>query len=1205
MFIHRSSILFFMLWCSGIALHAQDSIVKRLIFIGDAGEINQIQKDVIDKALTQILTDRTQVIYLGDNIYSDGMKLPEDPQAAHTQAIITAQFKPFRQQGVPVYFVPGNHDWDRSGKAGLEKIQAQSSFLAEINDPQLALLPADGCPDPVVQTVAPGMVIIYIDTEWWLFPYSKVNENNDCNCTTPEEVVLRLKDLVYQHKDDKIILAGHHPFVSYGNHGGHFYWMDHLFPLRAANKKMYIPLPVVGSLYPFLRKTISHPEDISHPRYKQMIEQVTSAFEGHLDWLYIAGHEHGLQYIQQKTLTQLVSGGGSRIDYVKNSRKALYTSSHAGFITIDLYADGRTAYIFHSLENKEWSSTPFYREAVSVKNQFQEYQFEPVQNDSITVTLQPSYDQKGRFHRWLFGENFRKEYATPVKLPVLKISALHGGLTPTQRGGGMQSVSLRLEDSAGNEYALRSVLKKAETVLPEGLRNSFAKDWVDDAMSAQHPYSALIVPPLAQALNVPHATPVIGFVSADTLLEHYNYTFANTIALLEERHPLGKSDNTLKFLKNIQTDNDDRFDATTFLKSRLLDVLIGDWDRHEDQWRWKNLSPKGDDKFYVDVPRDRDQVFHLTEGIFPNIMSRQYLLPTFQGWQSTIPSIRYSLYKSNFLNAHPASQMSWQQWEAIITESVLQLNDSVIADAIHQLPDEIFRLRGQQLMNTLQARRNELLPAFRDFYQFIHKKVDIRLSDKHEKLSILQKDNGNVHILVQKINKNGKLTDTLVQQEFSPDLTKELRLYLSKGDDSVWIQAAHPKMKIRIIGDKGSNIIHVEAANKNIRYYGRPKHTSFSGNDTRISKTLKDNKSISTFEPVNLYNVWAPSFDAGLNVDDGLILGAGFLYTHKSGFRKQPFTYQQGLTLSHSFSTNAYRIKYRGEWAQIMHNTNFLLQANIKAPNNTINFYGHGNESVFNKFPGHKKFYRTRYSIYNIDALLKWQPSKSIVLAAGPTLQSYHFKTGDTAGRYIHHAYIYTYDSADIISDKVHTGIKLHFNINRQNRMQQSSWGYVLDVQYQWLWGLNTWSENYGLLEPSLMIYNRLSKRGNIKMYNRVGGIVTMGKVPFFQSAFLGGHGNLLGYRQYRFAGTQAVYHNVELHFKIADIANYLLPGELGLIALHDIGRVWVPDESSRKWHNGYGGGLYFSPGNITTFSFVVAGSGDGWYPYVKMGLRF
>jgi hypothetical protein len=1205
MSIRKSILLLLIPVLCHINLNAQNNIAKRIIFIGDAGEINLIQKNIIQKAIHELIAGKTQVVYLGDNIYSDGMKLPGDPQETHTQNILTAQFKPFRERQVPVYFVPGNHDWDRSGKNGLEKIQAQSAFLESQNDSLLALVPANGCPDPVVQKIAPGVTMIYLDTEWWLFPYSKANENNDCDCTTPEEVSLRLKDLVYQHKNDKIILAGHHPFVSYGNHGGHFYWMDHLFPLRAANKKMYIPLPVAGSLYPLLRKTISHPEDIAHPRYKNMIRQITTAFEGHNDWLYIAGHEHGLQYIQRGNLTQLVSGGGSRIDYVKKSKKAFYTSHHAGFVTIDLLTDGQAVYTFHSLENNTWKKTTFQQPAIAIKNSIADYQFNPVNSDSVQITLQPSYDEKSNFHRWLFGENFRKEYATPVHLPVFKISAINGGLTPTQRGGGMQSVSLRLVDKEGNEYALRSVLKRAETVLPEGLRNSFAKDWVDDAMSAQHPYSALIVPPLARAIGVPHANPVIGFVSADSTLHQYNYTFANTVALLEERNPLGKSDNTLKFLKNIQNDNDNRFDAITFFKSRILDVLIGDWDRHEDQWRWKNLSSKGEDKFYVDVPRDRDQVFHVTEGLFPNIMSRPYLLPTFQGWRSDIPSIRYSLFKSNFLNAHPASQMSWKQWEALVTETIHQLNDTVLNAAIYQLPAAIYNLRGADITKTLQNRRDALLPAFKEFYQFIHKKVDVRLSDKHEKVSITQNDNGDIHLLVQKINKNGKLTDTLLTHNYASAVTKELRIYLSKGDDSVWINTPDPGMKIRIIGDKGKNNIFVKDASKKIHYYGQPKHTNLEGSYQHISRHLRNNKSISLFEPVNLYNFWAPSFDIGLNVDDGLILGTGFTYTHKSGFRKLPFTYQQSLTLAHSFSTNAYRIKYRGEWTEILHKTNLVLQANIKAPNNTINFYGHGNETSFQKFEGHKRFYRARYSIYNIDALLKWNSGKDISFSAGPTAQFYHFKSNDTIGRFISHAPILTYDSSHITSDKAHTGLKVHFLINKKNRMREHSWGYVVDIHYQWLWGINKWSENYGLLEPSLMVYNRLDRRGNIRLYNRIGGTLTMGKNPFFQSAFLGGHGNLLGYRQYRFAGNHAIYHNIETHLKLAEITNYLLPGELGIIALHDIGRVWQKNEDSKKFHNSYGGGIYFSPGNIATVNFVMAGSKDGWYPYVKMGLRF
>ena len=114
--------------------------------------------------------------------------------------------------------------------------------------------------------------------------------------------------------------------------------------------------------------------------------------------------------------------------------------------------------------------------------------------------------RQGKLHRFLFGENYRKEWAAPTKLPVIRLSEFQGGLTPLTRGGGMQSQSLRLADKEEREWVIRSVEKSPDALLPDEFRPTFARDWLDDATSAQHPFSALIVPPIANAVKVPHVS---------------------------------------------------------------------------------------------------------------------------------------------------------------------------------------------------------------------------------------------------------------------------------------------------------------------------------------------------------------------------------------------------------------------------------------------------------------------------------------------------------------------------------------------------------------------------------------------------------------------------------------------------------------------------------------------------------------------------
>src|SRR5471030_230396 len=99
----------------GQFLKAQDSVVYRVILIGDAGEIDKQQMAVLSFAANKIIKNKTTVIYLGDNVYPRGMGLPGSPDQKRDESILRSEYEPMRTKGAPVYFLAGNHDWDRMG----------------------------------------------------------------------------------------------------------------------------------------------------------------------------------------------------------------------------------------------------------------------------------------------------------------------------------------------------------------------------------------------------------------------------------------------------------------------------------------------------------------------------------------------------------------------------------------------------------------------------------------------------------------------------------------------------------------------------------------------------------------------------------------------------------------------------------------------------------------------------------------------------------------------------------------------------------------------------------------------------------------------------------------------------------------------------------------------------------------------------------
>ena len=327
---------------------AQDStIVSRMVFIGDAGEIDPQQSQVISHAAGQVLKGKTTVLYLGDNIYPQGMGLPGSPEEAATKDILRSQFVPMRTAGARVYFIPGNHDWDKSGPQGLAKIKAQSTFLTAQNDPELHMVPENGCPGPVLLPITPNLSIVAFDSEWWVFPHQKENKASNCRTTTKAEVVNQMKRLAAQHKDQILLLASHHPFQTYGAHGGRFSLMQHLFPLRDINKNLYIPLPVLGSIYPLIRRSFPGPEDLGNKAYQAMVNNVDAAFADIPNLIHIAGHDHGLQFIKHNNKIQIVSGAGTKTSQVLRGKHAQYGKAVQGYVIADLYSDKSVSFKFY------------------------------------------------------------------------------------------------------------------------------------------------------------------------------------------------------------------------------------------------------------------------------------------------------------------------------------------------------------------------------------------------------------------------------------------------------------------------------------------------------------------------------------------------------------------------------------------------------------------------------------------------------------------------------------------------------------------------------------------------------------------------------------------------------------------------------------------------------------------------------------------
>ncbi len=111
----------------GVEPPAPSGDVATVVFIvGDAGDVNsspvlaQLTQEVQSASDTE---QEVVVAFLGDNIYTHGLRPDTHPGYQDDTLRLNAQMRVVESRDARAIFVPGNHDWDYSGRIGYTAIR--------------------------------------------------------------------------------------------------------------------------------------------------------------------------------------------------------------------------------------------------------------------------------------------------------------------------------------------------------------------------------------------------------------------------------------------------------------------------------------------------------------------------------------------------------------------------------------------------------------------------------------------------------------------------------------------------------------------------------------------------------------------------------------------------------------------------------------------------------------------------------------------------------------------------------------------------------------------------------------------------------------------------------------------------------------------------------------------------------------------------
>ncbi|WP_255402359.1 ShlB/FhaC/HecB family hemolysin secretion/activation protein [Tenacibaculum sp. SG-28] len=1076
--------------------------------------------------------------------------------------------------------MPGNHDW-YNGLKGLKRQER----MVENTLGKKSFLPENGCGIKKVE-LNDSLTLILIDSKWYITDWDNhPTINEDCDIKTRDRFLEEFSRILKKNRYKNVVVALHHPLYSNGPHGGHFSFKDHMKPL-----------PILGSLKNIIRANAGIQTDNFNKSYAEFIEAIETEVEDFKEnVIFVSGHEHNLQYIEKEGVKQIVSGAGSKQSAARAGFEAPFSYGNKGFAKLTFYENGSSVVSYYAANKTDKNKLLFSKEIIpSFKGKtdidFSEYN---QHNKFVEASIYPkSQTDVSGFHKFIWGDLNRDKYGTKVKVPVLELDSVFGGLTPIRQGGGQQTNSLRLENSEGKQYMLRTMEKDGSRIMDGILDDTFLIDVVHDLFTTSDPFAAFVIPDMAKAVHIYHTNPKLYYMPKQPQLGNYNDLFGGKLYLLEERPAHNREDvnsfgnskdiiSTYDVLEKIRKNGKHYIDQDWVIRSRLFDMVIGDWDRHEDQWRWASFEQEDGRTMYRPIPRDRDQPFSRFDGVMiPLIKAFITEVKNMQNFDDDIKDMKWFNYypkyfDAEFLNALPLE--AWQKQATFIQE---HLTDEIIEASIKKLPSEIYKIDGAEIISKLKSRRDKLPSIAKRYYERFAKIAYVIGTDKDDVFTVTRVNDAKTKVVISRKN------SVLYERIFSNEITKEIQIFGLNGKDTFNVSGdVNDGILLRLVGGQDEDTYNdsstVSGWSKKTKVYDFKSKTNTLLKNKETADKRSDNYVRNIYNIHDIKNnttIVIPSL--GINPDDGFFFGATATYT-KQAYKKYPFGSKQSLGANYFSATSGFEIKYNGEFTEILGKWNLLLNAVATSDNYSINFFGWGNESIYDQ-KNDLDYYRVKKSELSFSPSLVRRFRGGNSLRFSSSIEG--IKIQNTPGRNIED---FEDSAINIFERNYFLGGEVNVNHQRVDEASFPTKGMHFDLSIGAKAKVDDFNRRFGYLKSSLALYKNLVQNRSLVWASEIGTHINFGnRFEFYQAATLGGDRNLRGYNRERFTGKESFYHSNDLRLRFGEIQTGIIPIKIGITGGFDYGRIWSPKEPDNKtWHTSYGGSLWITGVDIITLN--------------------
>jgi len=797
--------------------------------------------------------------------------------------------------------------------------------------------------------------------------------------------------------------------------------------------------------------------------------------------------------------------------------------------------------------------------------------------DSVETIPAKGFDTGG-FWRSMFGENYRELWTMPIRVPVLHIERFEGGLTPYKIGGGKQTRSLRMVTSDSLEYVFRPVYK-APNLTPV-YRGSLMWKIFRDAGSASHPAANVVPVPLLKAFGFLQPNATLVFMPDNPALGEYRKEFAEVLGTLEAYPSVPKSGRAFAgavdmldaegLLAALNKDASVRVDTHTLLKIRMVDMLLGDNDRHADQWRWAQLKPGG---MYEPVARDRDKVFLSYEGFVLGLARKA--VPSLVHFDSTYSDPTALFENATNFDRRVLQGLDRKVWQSTAEELKAVISNTLIDHVIAALPREYIP-RSESIRAKLRYRRDHLSDVALTYYDQLFYAADVHATDTADVATIVRQPDGSVDLSFRSAG-SGKW----LQRHYDPAQTHEIRVYLHGGDDSATVTViAASSIPVRVIGGNGNNTLVDQSAvggktgvtalydqgSVDDVHYGRDIRLELDSYVDALNAYYNRRPMVHAFGRETLPQ--KKDYGSGIKPVVGLKTGHRIgvvpkigIARYTYGFRKVPYASMIQADVGFSTGTHGWRANLLGD--KRFESSDFHLPAIATVSQlEVVQFRGLGNDIE----DSDEKFFDVKQTQWSFYPGIGFSFAPGSDLTFGPIVRS--TRTDSVSNNFLSQTRPYgfrTFSEAGL-------QMKLHFD----SRLQPDSARprFVVDFTgagYPGMWDAET---AYESLEGSIATFFPLNFATKPVIALHGGGRKLYGNFPYFDAAFIGGGSSFRTEHRQRFAGDASVYGSAELRVPLFKIST-VVPTDIGALGFTDAAKVFVDGDAPGGWHTAAGGGFW------------------------------